>query len=155
MKCLTSIFNSEINVFAEEDIKDKQERDAYFTDQCEIYFNLLKSKEQIMYVQYREMEDSILGLEKRFLNVLHHWRFETAAFQHNKHTALRLVMRPNPLAPTGSQSFWILEITQCPHTDVFPVKPKILVSTPPLAIKVLKNCSHSLPENLLTAGTFG
>jgi len=72
VKCLTSIFNSEINVFAEEDIKDKQERDAYFTDQCEIYFNLLKSKEQIMYVQYREMEDSILGLEKRFLNVLHH-----------------------------------------------------------------------------------
>lgn len=43
-KCLTPVFNSEMTVFAEEDIKNKQERDAYFTDQSEIYFNLLKEK---------------------------------------------------------------------------------------------------------------
>lgn len=48
-------------------------------------------------------------------NVLHYWWFVTDAFQHLNHTTFRTVMRPNSFAQTGSQRFWILEITHCPH----------------------------------------
>lgn len=41
VKRLTPILNSEITVFSE-DLKNKQEKEAYFTEQSEIYFSLLK-----------------------------------------------------------------------------------------------------------------
>lgn len=68
-------------------------------------------------------------------------------------TSITQVMRLNSLALAGSQRVWLLEITHYPYT--FLLNKKILVSTEPLVIKALKNCSHLLPENLLTAGTFG